>query len=203
MVTSTAKMSPTYDQPLSLAFRSAVRSASQSPDPWSDIESSLLVSAFPFSDTFEPSDVFFFSGVILITVILTRLRSYIATNRHYKEQVTQLVHVALQQLAQHATDNPTEPWVGAVQLRDQVLQHEFNPQRRKKLWDGVQKIVEMNSNVRAGEREISGEVMRVWTWIGGRISSARMANGVGSIGEMEGNGGEFSGKQPVFSRVIV
>ncbi|KAI5838346.1 Man1-Src1p-C-terminal domain-containing protein [Morchella snyderi] len=142
-------------------------------------------------------------GVILIAVILTRLRSYIATNRHYKEQVTQLVHVALQQLAQHATHNPTEPWIGAVQLRDQVLQHEFNPQRRKRLWDGVQKIVEMNSNVRAGEREISGEVMRVWTWIGGRISSMGMANGVGSIGEMEGNGCELSGNQPEFSRVFV
>jgi len=51
-----------------------------------------------------------------------------------------------------------------------VLQHEFNPERRRKLWDGVQKIVEMNSNVRAGEREISGEVMRTWTWIGGRVA---------------------------------
>lgn len=51
-----------------------------------------------------------------------------------------------------------------------MLQHEFNTERRRKLWDGVQKIVEMNSNVRAGEREISGEVMRTWTWIGGRVA---------------------------------
>lgn len=141
-------------------------------------------------------------GVILVTVILTRLRSHIAASRQYKEQVTQLVHVAFQKLAQHATNNPTEPCIGAVQLRDQVLQHEFNPQKRKQLWDGVQKIVEMNSNVRAGEGEVSGEVMRVWTWIGGRTSSARMVNGMGATGEI-GNWGDINRGQQEFSRVIV
>jgi len=60
-----------------------------------------------------------------------------------------------------------------------VLQHEFNPERRRKLWDGVQKIVEMNSNVRAGEREISGEVMRTWTWIGGRVALGGKEEGEG------------------------
>lgn len=29
-------------------------------------------------------------------------------------------------------------------------------------------MVELNSNVRAGEKEIQGEIMRVWTWIGTR-----------------------------------
>lgn len=82
----------------------------------------------------------------------------------------------MQHLARHAAENPTEPWIGTVQLRDQVLQHEFNAERRRKLWEGVQKIVEMNSNVRAGEREISGEVMRVWTWIGGKARLGDVAD---------------------------
>lgn len=87
-----------------------------------------------------------------------------------------------------------EPWIGTVQLRDQVLQHEFNAERRRELWDGVQKIVEMNSNVRAGEREISGEVMRVWTWIGGRV-------GVVGLGEVV-DVAKGSARWAEYSRVV-
>lgn len=56
--------------------------------------------------------------------------------------------------------------IAVVQMRDQVLQHEFDPERRKRIWQGVQSIVECNSNVRATNREVRGEVLRCWTWIG-------------------------------------
>lgn len=38
----------------------------------------------------------------------------------------------------------------------------------------------MNSNVRAGEREISGEMMRAWEWIGGKVNPA----GLGDVGDV-------------------
>lgn len=127
----------------------------------------------------QVSHNFFSIGIIIIIGILVRLRTSVTSRRTYQNTVTKLVHIAIQHLAQHAAENPTEPWVGTVQLRDQVLQHEFNAERRRRLWDGVQKIVEMNSNVRAGEREISGEVMRVWTWIGGRVGPVVLGAEVG------------------------
>lgn len=56
----------------------------------------------------------------------------------------------------------------------------------------------MNSNVRAGEREISGEVMRVWTWIGGRVSTSRLGD-VGYVAKA----GEEDGRWAEYPRVIV
>lgn len=190
-------MSPTYDQPLSLAFRSAVRSANQSPDPWPDIESSLLVYPSPSTPS-KPLLTSLPAGIIFIVGVLIRLRTSAASCRTYQATVTKLVHISLQHLARHAIENPTEPWIGTVQLRDQVLQHEFSPDRRRKLWEGVQKIVEMNSNVRAGEREISGEVMRVWTWIGGRVSTSRLGD-VGYVAKA----GEEDSRWAEYPRVIV
>ncbi|KAG0136840.1 putative sister chromatid separation protein [Tuber indicum] len=110
------------------------------------------------------------SGILFFAFLAFSLRKSISSNRVYQSQVTGLVHIALKHLTRQARDHPREPWIAIAHLRDQVLQHEFNTERRRKLWDGVQKIVEMNSNVRAGEREISGEVMRTWTWIGGRVA---------------------------------
>lgn len=84
------------------------------------------------------------------------------------------------------------------QLRDDVLRDEFSARRRQRLWDRVQKKVEGNSNVRARVAEgRSGDVSRVWEWIGavdvldegggggewegkGRRASARFFGGVGS-----------------------
>lgn len=61
----------------------------------------------------------------------------------------------------------SEPHISAGQLRDDVLREEFSAARREKIWQRVKKVVEMNANVRAGVREgRSGEVSRVWEWIG-------------------------------------
>jgi hypothetical protein len=54
-----------------------------------------------------------------------------------------------------------------TQLRDDVLRDEFSAKRRQRLWEKVQKKVEHNSNVRAAVREgRSGDVARMWEWIG-------------------------------------
>ena len=85
--------------------------------------------------------------------------------------VTKYVHLVLRLLARkaeqaYAGGREEDAAVAVVQMRDQVLQHEFDPERRKRIWQGVQSIVECNSNVRAANREVRGEVLRCWTWIG-------------------------------------
>jgi len=71
-----------------------------------------------------------------------------------------------------------------VALRDDVLREEFRAKRREKLWEVVRGLVEGNANVRTMVREgRSGEVSRVWEWIG---AVQRIEGGVGAGG---GGGG--------------
>ncbi|KAL7271456.1 inner nuclear membrane protein enriched at telomere/subtelomere region [Rhizina undulata] len=113
------------------------------------------------------------AGLILLFFLLSFLRLILSKNRTYQQQVTKLVHIALAHLAEQASIEE-EPFIAIPHLRDQVLAEEFDPERRKKLWSGVQKVVELNSNVRVGEREVQGEVMRVWSWIGRRVATPRV-----------------------------
>ena len=54
-----------------------------------------------------------------------------------------------------------------AQLRDDVLRTEFSAAKRKQVWKRVQEKVEHNANVRAAVREDrSGDVTRMWEWIG-------------------------------------
>ncbi|TGZ85093.1 hypothetical protein EX30DRAFT_392478 [Ascodesmis nigricans] len=128
--------------------------------------------------------------VILSVLTFFYLRHTLTTRRAYNDQVTRLIHISLRQLSRHATEHPDQPYIAVAHLRDQVLRHEFNPKKRSKLWEGVEKVVELNSNVRAGEKEVQGEIMRVWTWIGGRYVEAaperRMLEGVGEEAKPEG-----------------
>lgn len=68
-----------------------------------------------------------------------------------------------------------------------MLQHEFDPKRREKLWEGVRKVVELNSNVRVRMREVQGEPMKCWSWVGGTLVGAGGADGSISGGA---NGGD-------------
>jgi hypothetical protein len=61
-----------------------------------------------------------------------------------------------------------ESFISVGHLRDSVLRSTFNKTERERIWAGVTAIVEQNSNVRAGNREVgrTGEWSRVWEWIG-------------------------------------
>lgn len=108
-------------------------------------------------------------GMIFLLLAGVVIRSTLAHRKTYQSKVTKLVHIALSQLAVYAIQHPDHPYVAVPHLRDQVLQYELDPKKRRHLWEGVEKVVEQNTNVRAGEREVQGEIMRVWTWIGGRF----------------------------------
>ena len=107
------------------------------------------------------------------------------------------MHIALSQLAVNAINHPEQPYIAVAHLRDQVLQHEFNAKTRSHLWVGVEKVVEQNSNIRAGEREVQGEIMRVWTWIGGRFVDGRSVFGDSDAGSGEQWVPRKAGARPV------
>lgn len=74
-----------------------------------------------------------------------------------------------QQASLHAVDPEVYPegWVGMAGLRDDVLRDVDGVGQRKRVWEGVRRKVEGNSNVRPMVREgRSGDVGRVWEWVG-------------------------------------
>ena len=112
--------------------------------------------------------------ISLLTVSSAAYARYsITSGRERETKAKQLAGVALDRLSQQAALHAAEPdiyregYLPMAQLRDDVLRSEWSTFNRKKLWDEVQKKVEKNSNVRPMVREgRSGDVGRVWEWVG-------------------------------------
>ena len=137
-------------------------------------------------------------------------RNRILALRSDTAKVPSLVSTTLDRLATqaalYAQQSAPEPWISVGQMRDDVLRDEFSASRREAIWKRVKAIVEMNTNVRPSVKESrSGEVSRVWEWIGnvgfledplagdrrrsGRYSLGRAATPDGRASpEKEGNG---------------
>ncbi|KAI9781898.1 MAG: inner nuclear membrane protein enriched at telomere/subtelomere region [Peltula sp. TS41687] len=139
-------------------------------------------------------------GLITLMIGLMTIRRYMATLREARARVPELVKLTLDILATqaglHAQDprSAPEPWISVSQLRDDVLRDEFSPRRREDLWKRVRAIVEMNANVRASVREArTGEVSRVWEWIGhvGLLDEG-VSGGGGGGGARRRQSGRFS-----------
>ncbi|KAK5169157.1 inner nuclear membrane protein enriched at telomere/subtelomere region [Saxophila tyrrhenica] len=99
-----------------------------------------------------------------------------------KQLTGRVYEVLSEQAALHAADPNSyrDNHVSVAQLRDDILRDEYSTWRRKKVWDAVQKKVERNSNVRPMVREgRSGDVGRVWEWVGavGRLESSPQSGG--------------------------
>jgi hypothetical protein len=110
-------------------------------------------------------------------------RSRVRARRSDIARVPELVATTLDRLstqaALYARGDAKEPYVAIGQLRDDVLRFELQGKRREELWRRVRNFVEGNANVRASVREgRSGDVSRVWEWIGG----------INAVGEPEHSG---------------
>lgn len=91
--------------------------------------------------------------------------------RSTEGRAKQLASFAFQRLstqaALHVEHRVSEPYISVGQLRDDILREEFSRARRERLWKRVVSKVESNSNVRPRVTETrTGEVTRVWEWIG-------------------------------------
>lgn len=120
-----------------------------------------------------------------ITLSLLYARSQYAAYTAAIAAVPNLVSLTLDRLATQAALNAQdkesypESWISIGQLRDDVLRDEHSVSKREKQWQRVRKVVEKNANVRASQREgRSGEVSRVWEWIGA-VSALEDAIGSG------------------------
>ena len=118
--------------------------------------------------------------------------------------IPQLVPLTLERLATqaslHVQDKETFPenWISIGQLRDDVLRDEHSIKKREALWSKVRHVVEMNANVRSSQRESrSGEISRVWEWIGaledGEGKIRRRKSGRVSWGTYDENSSPVSG----------
>ena len=94
------------------------------------------------------------------------------TYKQATAQIPGLVERALDRLATQAAlkedGRMSEAFIPVRGLRDDILRHVFSARERERVWENVKKIVEGNSNVRAGDRESerTGELSRVWEWTG-------------------------------------
>lgn len=107
--------------------------------------------------------------ICIVVVIWGALWKYKQTQIHAKkiETIHKEVLSKLQRQARLARET-TEllPYVGSIQLRDLILSSESNLAYKMRLWEGVSRKVDRNTNVRHELREIHGEMMKVWQWIG-------------------------------------
>ncbi|KAJ5349120.1 hypothetical protein MYU51_011963 [Penicillium brevicompactum] len=111
---------------------------------------------------------------LLISVLglLGYARARVLARRSDIARVPELVATTLDRLstqaALYARSEAKEAYISIGQLRDDVLRFELQGKRREELWRRVSRFVEGNANVRAAVREgRSGDVSRVWEWIGG------------------------------------
>ncbi|KAJ5584328.1 uncharacterized protein N7459_004128 [Penicillium hispanicum] len=126
------------------------------------------------------------SLLVLSIGVIAYARARVLARRSDIARVPELVATTLDRLATqaalYARGGAREPYIPIGQLRDDVLRFELRGKRREELWRRVRRVVEENANVRAAVREgRSGDVARVWEWIGG----------IGSVGS--GNRSEFDG----------
>jgi hypothetical protein len=108
---------------------------------------------------------------------LAYLRHLLRQRAADRARIPALVATTLDRLATQAAlhrqaAGDGEAWISVGQMRDDVLRDEFSVGRREGIWAGVKRVVESNANVRASVKEgRSGEVSRVWEWIGATAGS--------------------------------
>ncbi|POR30859.1 Inner nuclear membrane protein SRC1 [Tolypocladium paradoxum] len=106
------------------------------------------------------------SVVLAIFYLRARYRRHLATSA----QIPALVDLVLGRLANQkelGEEDLDDPWLFLPNLRDDVLRSVHSLSERERIWQRVRAVVELNSNVRIGQREgRSGEVGRAWEWIG-------------------------------------
>lgn len=104
--------------------------------------------------------------LLAIFYLRARYRRHLATSA----QIPALVELVLGRLANQkelGEEDLDDPWLFLPNLRDDILRSVHSLSERERIWQRVRAVVELNSNVRTGQREgRSGEVGRAWEWIG-------------------------------------
>ena len=103
-------------------------------------------------------------GVVIAATILWTYFRAIAFQRA-NTLAAPLSRSVLRRLAAHRREYPDNPYISVTHLRDELLES-LPPKERSAVWNRVKKLVEGNSNVRAGGGEVRGDFHRTWEWVG-------------------------------------
>lgn len=102
----------------------------------------------------------------VITVISLIWAYYKAISfRNANNLAAPLSRSILRRLAAHRREYPDNPYLSVTHLRDELLES-LPVKERSAVWERVRKLVEGNSNVRAGGGEVRGDFHRTWEWVG-------------------------------------
>ncbi len=117
-------------------------------------------------------------GLLLLISSYIYIKFKITNYRILEGESTRFVRIVISRLAKQHVDSDkdsrgfTERYIAVSQLRDILLFDDgnqgegFRKVNKDTLWEKVCKSVEGNSNVRARQMEVNGEIMRVWEWVG-------------------------------------
>ncbi len=120
----------------------------------------------------------YITGITTLIVGYFGISHQIKYSKKFNNQSSRLVRVTLNKLQKQQSkgdsksgDNQTNSHVPISQLRDILLFDGANESidnkiNKTKLWAEVCRKVESNTNVRARQLEVHGEIMRVWEWVG-------------------------------------
>lgn len=112
------------------------------------------------------------SAVILLTLAVFFGKRWLAHHEVRQARAQRLASLAIARLKAQRTaadadeSGRTMRVVPVPQLRDEVQADVTSLETRKRVWRDVELLVETNSNVRARQSEVEGEIMRVWEWVG-------------------------------------
>ncbi|CDK28434.1 unnamed protein product [Kuraishia capsulata CBS 1993] len=102
----------------------------------------------------------------ILQYLVIQYKRTAATNARV-EMLTQNVLSILHKQARFAREDPkgtARPYMGSVQLRDYLLNSE-DSHSKNKLWSGVSKKIDLNTNIKGTTLEEHGEIMKVWEWV--------------------------------------
>lgn len=147
-----------------LVFTNAgiVRSHSNSRMSWKcQIQTSLLNIVYRFR--------YYLVSVSLLAILLICIFLKISKWQKRKEairELTQSVFDKLQEQFKHHKSKQTDTaYLSKIQLRDYYIpQLKMSRKNSQFVWEKVASNVEQNSNVRATELEVDGDIRRVWQW---------------------------------------
>jgi Man1-Src1p-C-terminal domain len=142
------------------------------------------------------------SGGVIALVALVWVYFKAVSFRNANSLAAPLSRSILRRLAAHRREFPDNPYLSVTHLRDELLES-LPANERSAVWNRVKKLVEGNSNVRAGGAEVRGDFHRTWEWVGdlGAFRGEEILSPSSSYARME----QIRGDQdwtPTFNRSV-
>ncbi|CAG8709345.1 2470_t:CDS:2, partial [Acaulospora colombiana] len=120
---------------------------------------------------------------VLVLILRSNLTKRALESRRVGKLVKEAIERVREQEARHYLDPSGYPsaTISSLHLRDELLQDEHSLTKRARLWEQVEKVVEVNSNVRSNmEVTSTGDEGRVWTWVGAGGGRTKLLEGNGT-----------------------